>query len=117
MKKKKMKGNIKNENLVGGFIPPTLFTYLTLYCLNTKESKSKIIRKALHQWWIKTQESHSMEDQIKLYIEQLQTDWEIQKIKNPDLSFQTFQKQVKDFLSQKNLDWDLIVGIIEKIKE
>lgn len=98
---------------VGGLCPPHIVDYLNLYAMNSKSSKSDIIRSAILDWWLKKKIQVSMEDLVNSVRNKFQDEWleERSKLENEQKvgsKFQTFINSKRRELIIKNIPEEYI---------
>jgi hypothetical protein len=101
--------------LVGVELPPHLHTFMSLYCVAKRESKSKLLERLIRKWLDESGETEK--SLIREISKPLNKKWYALSVTQAYPDFQKFKKVVSEELLKKGLSEDQIILILSEIKE
>ena len=100
------------EKFVGGFMPPTISNYLSLYCYANKVPKTKILHDLLKNWMIENQATQSYDHLVNLLVTNILEEWK----KTKGVSFSVFINDLKVELKQRQLNEVTVSKILNMVE-
>lgn len=115
-----LKGDdVKQEELkfLGALLPLRLNSYLAVYALAKNVTKTQIVKELLEAWMTTKREEEPDELLLKAIIERCSRQWNIAKIRNPELSLDVFKAQLQRELLNKGISKTYVQLILLKVKK
>lgn len=109
---KKVK-DVTKEKFIGGFVPPELSNYFTLFCYANRIPKSVIIRKLLQDWKTMNIIDINQECLSNKLVAQIMETWE----NTEGYSFERFRINLKRELKHRQLDFDTVTQILKMVDD
>jgi hypothetical protein len=105
----------RDYKLVGASLPSWVFTYLSIYAVAKKITKTGVIKPLIEDWVTKIQNKETDIILIEEIVDQIKFQWENEKKSNPELKFAVFKETIKQELQIKGIINPYVSLIIKKL--